>query len=158
MTKNSELYDAVAEAIDQTILHFMVQDPYYYIAPFFSAQEISKKCPFFVDNRITLPEFDISSDDLKTMSYLAPFYRNRIAYNPKNIDNYLKALGHLKHDESGMDIICYESIDCENPLTTYITYEEWLSLEGDYVITYDKTAIVQAGAIGESLAYAEQSN
>lgn len=155
MNKNSDIYDAISEAIDATVAHFVKEDPYYYIAPYLSQMEIGKDCPFFADNRITLIDTDIASEDLKTMSYLATFYRDKIAYSPKNIDYYLRALGHLSHNESGMDIVCYENVNCTDPLITEIPYSEWLLLDGEYTTTYNMTIEAQTAIVGEALAYAE---
>ncbi|MFT7880442.1 MAG: hypothetical protein ABXS91_08620 [Sulfurimonas sp.] len=157
MTKNNSIYDAVSKAIEATINHFIGNDPYFYIAPYFYTGEIDKSCPFFGDNRITFPNYDIPSDDLKTMSHLAPFYRNRIAHNPKNINYYLRALSYIGYGESGFDILCYEAIDCSAASPSHITYEEWLKLDGDYVYTYDQDVEVQTGAVSEAIAYAEST-
>lgn len=157
MTKNNSIYDAVSKSIEDTIEHFIDDDPYYYIAPYLSKKEIDKRCPFFTDNRITLPDIDLCSDDLRTMSHLATFHRNRIAYNPKSLDHYLRLLKHIDYDQNGFDILCYETLDCSTVSPPEITYEEWLLLSGDYVTTYDQTVDIQTGIVGESLAYAEST-
>ena len=126
-SKNKDVLDALSEAIQETINHFLITDPHYNIAPYFYDGEIGTDCTFFADNRITLAEFN-SSDDLKTISYLAPFYRNRIAYNPKNMDFYLRCIGHLSYSESAMDIVCYDKSTCGEEANS-ILYKDWLLLD-----------------------------
>ncbi len=67
------------------------------------------------------------SGDLKTVSYLAPFQRARVAYNPKFIDHYLRTLGHIGYDESVMDILCYQKGKCGSDKDN-LTYTEWEAL------------------------------
>ncbi len=134
--KNNDVLDALSEAIEKTILNFIDTDVYYFIAPYLSRKEISLDCPFFKDNRVsiqsevgfpdTLTDKQIS-DNLKTISWLSLFQRNRVAYNPKNIDYYLRTLGYIKYNESAMDILCFEDGECGNE-NKNITYEEWLSI------------------------------
>lgn len=152
--KNNEILDALSEAIENTIAKYIDTDVYYHIAPHLSSKEITKDCPFFEDNRITLSEeiFDIenntttypsedlypsedeypidvifrdyTSEELKTISYLGLFQRNRVAYNPKNIDFYLRTLGYLGYSESMMNILCFSGGECGSE-TENINYEEW---------------------------------
>jgi len=122
-SKNNDILDALSEVIEATINHFLDYDPHYHIAPYLSSREILRDTTFFQDNRITLSDYT-ASEDLKTMSYLAPFYRNRVAYNPKNIDFYLRSLGHLKYSEVGMKLICYEKALCGKEEGS-ISFEEW---------------------------------
>ena len=70
---------------------------------------------------------EYSSEDLKTISHLAPFQRNRVAYNPKNIDYYLRTLGNIPYNESAIDILCFEGGQCGNE-NKNIPYEEWILL------------------------------
>ena len=106
---NRDERNAVREALDLAVTHFLNEDPYYYVAPFLSEKEITKNCPFFENNGISLPPKVLTSEDLKTISYLAPFYRNRLAYDPKNIDRYLWATGHLDYSVSSFDLLCFEA-------------------------------------------------
>ena len=156
--KNDEVLDALSEAIENTINNFINTDIYYYIAPHLSKSTITKECPFFQDNRLTLStelvdplenidiypstqEYpsdtlypsntvifrDYTSEELKTIAYLGLFQRNRVAYNPKNIDFYLRTLGYLAYDKSLMNILCFEGGECGNE-TKNIDYEEWTQL------------------------------
>lgn len=125
LDKNNETLNAVSEALKKTIDHFLSADPFYYFAPYFFDGGIDKQCPFFRDNRVTLPLAQLSSSDLKTISYLAPFYRNRVAYNPKNIDYYLRATGWMKYDDTAMDIIVYRENMCGDP-SGEIMYQKYL--------------------------------
>lgn len=125
--KNNEIADALSEIIEATINHFIDTDVYYYIAPYLSQKEIDKTCPFFADNRITLPDHEISSDDLKTIAYLSVFFRNRVAYNPKFIDHYLRSMGHIPYNENAMDIVCFEKTACGSE-TKNILYSEWVKI------------------------------
>ena len=68
-----------------------------------------------------------TDDELRTISYLAPLQRSRVAYNPKNIDYYLRTLGNIKYSESAMNILCFNGGECGNE-NENITYEEWLLL------------------------------
>jgi len=125
--KNNIVLDAISEAIEETIKHFIDIDVYYHIAPYLSTEIVDASCPFFADNRITIDENSTNSDDLKTISYLAPFQRSRVAYNPKNIDYYLRTLGHIKHSETASNILCFMDGECGNE-NRNITYEEWLKI------------------------------
>ncbi|NOR58755.1 MAG: hypothetical protein GQ474_09565 [Sulfurimonas sp.] len=135
--KNSEIYDAVSEAVGKTIDHFLKDDPYYSIIPYLYDGEIDATCPFFEDNRITVSD-TLSSEDLKTMSYLAQRYRSRVAYNPKNIDYYMRALGHIDYSQSAMDMVCFPKAEC-GQLANTIKFQEWLALPAseqcDYIIS-----------------------
>jgi len=125
--KNDDIYDALTEVINSTVEHFLGGDPYYPIAPYLCSGEIDSTCPFFDDNRITLSEKGLSSDELKTISHLSTFYRNRVAYNPVNIDRYLQVLGHITYSQSSMDILCFHQSSCGD-VEGAITYEEWKNL------------------------------
>ncbi len=158
--KNNEVLDALSEAIESTISHFIDRDAYYFIAPYLSKKPIGMDCPFFGDNRISLtaetevlPEGNVypsiheypsnllypslgigeaipkqyTNDELRTISYLAPFQRSRVAYNPKNIDYYLRTLGHIEYSQSAMEILCFNGGECGNE-NENISYQEWLSL------------------------------
>lgn len=102
----NELRKILSEAVEETLS----VDPYYYIAPYLHKGVIDKNCPFFKDNNITLPSKYIDSEDLKTISYLAKFYRNRLAYDPRNIDRYMWATGHIPYTKSSYDILCFETL------------------------------------------------
>jgi len=101
----NELRKILSETVEQTLS----TDPYYYIAPYLYKGEIDKDCPFFKDNNITLPSKLLASEDLKTIAYLAKFYRNRLAYDPRNIDRYMWATGHIPYSKSSYDILCFET-------------------------------------------------
>jgi hypothetical protein len=67
------------------------------------------------------------SEDLKTMTYLSTFQRSRVAYNPKNIDFYLRTLGHITYSESAVNVVCFNEGSCGDE-NGQITFEEWKSL------------------------------
>ncbi|MGW8169629.1 MAG: hypothetical protein ACWGHH_06460 [Sulfurovaceae bacterium] len=154
MDKNNEILEAVSEHLKATLDYFKNIDVYYYIAPYLFRGDIDAACPYFQDNRITLNQsIQYTSDELKSISYLAKMYRNKIAYSPKNIDYYLQAIGYVKFNESAIDILCFETLDCATH-TGEITYQEWLLLDDDYRTHYEASNIKNTATIGEAIAYA----
>ena len=113
MGVNYQARDEALRIINEATEEVLTVDPYYYIAPYLHDGEITKDCPFFKDNDISLPAKNLDSEDLKTISYLAKFYRNRLAYDPANINRYMWATGHVPYDKKTYDILCFQT----NPYT-----------------------------------------
>lgn len=155
--KNDDVRTALSSILQETLEHFAKIDMFYYIAPYLHDGDINKEHPYFKNQRITLADINYTSDELKTIAYLAPQYRSRIAYNPANINKYLHCIGHLPQIQRGMDILCYEAIQCNDSFVNYITFEEWLLLPNDYIIDYSTDMGTQTAMLTESIKYINEA-
>ena len=124
------LSDHINDAINQTIDDKLEQDIFYEIAPFLSAKkEIGKDSGFFEQNRITINDA-LTPRERKTASYLAPFFKTKVAHNPKEIYRYLRFLGHdIKY--SDIEVMAIDKNKTYN-VATYsddcITFTEYTTL------------------------------
>lgn len=126
---NYDVRNELRKILSETTEETLAVDPYYYIAPYLHKGHIDKNCPFFKDNDITLPSKHMDSEDLKTISYLSKFYRSRLAYDPKNIDRYMWATGHIPYTKSSYDILCFETLPyLIMPLNMELTIRENINL------------------------------
>ena len=117
------------------------QDPYQDVIPSLSREDVKGITTYFRDNRITLKEdLELSEGELKTISYLAEFYRKRVAYNPMAINMYLATLGYCGWNDKPVKVVCYKKgmYDTEEGR---ISFDEWKELSDDekkeYVTTND---------------------
>ena len=127
--------DNINTIINNTINNFIDIDYLYKVFPILSKKELTKDSIFFKDNKISLnTNLDLSQKELKTISYLSLFYKQKIKYNPKEIIRYLKFLGYdaniddvniMVFDKSNYSIEDDYDNDFENK---YITMEEYLNL------------------------------
>ena len=81
------------------------------------------------------------------------FYKNRIPFNPKNIDYYLQCLGYLEDDKTSFDIICARK-DYYTNISKDILYRDWQKLSQEeqdkYIITNSIYIYPEYRAIVES--------
>ena len=126
--KNENL-DKVNNYINKTIDKGIKYDYLLNVFPILSKLEIDYDSKFFELNKITPNGLNFSSDEFKTMSYLAPFYKEKVKYNVKEIVRYLKFIGYDVDDED-VTLMC---LDKEKPYSDndddYITFEEYLKLD-----------------------------
>jgi len=154
--KRNELYSRISKINEEVIIEFLQTqelNPFYHIAPYLcGTSEVEKGCDsyltvcdledssFWRNEDITLPtksasldkcemskKGKLSNEKMKTISYLATFYKNRIPFNPENIDYYLQCLGYLKIGESAFDIICIKNGNFSN-ISKDILYRDWQKL------------------------------
>ena len=145
LDKQHSLYNAIDTIIDEIIHEFLdIADlnPYFNIAPYFyenitfnptcedyqngSTMLDIKDSPYFPNQNITIDGIE-DNEDLRTIAHLAKFHKDRIAYNPKNIDRYLWSIGQLPYSETAYDIVCYNVCDCDN-VAKDIPYSLWKTL------------------------------
>jgi len=129
--KKSKNYvvDKVNEFINNAIDEYITDDIYFSLVPILSkSNEIDENNEFFKTYNIT-PISGLNSEEYKTISYLALFYKEKIKYNVKDIEKYLKICGY-QVDDDFMTILCLnkdKEYDCDE--TNYIPFENYLLLE-----------------------------
>ncbi len=101
--------NTVIDAYDKAIDEYLDYDVYKTIFPILSTAEIDGDNPFFLSNNITLSRKDLSSDEFKTISYLAIWEKEKIKYNPKRIIQYMRMLGYTIEDEDVFTIVLEDS-------------------------------------------------
>lgn len=112
--------DNIINAYDKTIDTYLDYDVYYTLFPILSTKEVQYDNPFFLSNNITLSREDLSSDEYKTISYLAIWEKEKIKYNPKRIINYARMLGYTIDSKDVFTIVLddkYSSLtekQCDN--------------------------------------------
>ena len=121
--KNNIYIDEIVRISELVIDKFKNEDIEFDIMPYLFKGSLSTKSAFFDDNNITLSNYT-SSEDLKTISHLAMFYKERVAYDPFNIVRYLRCIGHIGYDENPIEIGIYEKNHCGDiaytiPLDSY---------------------------------------
>ena len=121
--KNNIYIDEIVRISELVIDKFKNEDIEFDIMPYLFKGSLSTKSAFFDDNNITLSNYT-SSEDLKTISHLAMFYKERVAHDPFNIVRYLRCIGHIGYDENPMEIGIYEKNHCGDigyaiPLDSY---------------------------------------
>jgi hypothetical protein len=101
--------------IDKTISNFFPKTPHYHIFPYLWDDELQTDSDFFYDNQtplITTPGHVYESDDLKTISHLSLFHKNRIAYDPKSVNTMLRSTGLIQWHESVFSMGIYRKGHC----------------------------------------------
>ena len=145
MITQHELYMRIDKIIDELIKQFLdvkELNPFWNVAPyFFETITFSPSCddyqngssmlnikdsPYFPDNNITIDEVE-DNEDLRTIAHLGKFFKNRVAYDPKNMDRYLWSLGILPYSETAFDVVCYSVCDCSD-VSKDIPYSLWRTL------------------------------
>jgi hypothetical protein len=110
---NSDLLIAINDVIDKTIDKFFPTHPIYHIMPYFWKGELKIDSDFFHDNQTPLSEtLTYSSSDLKTISHLSLYHKNRIAYDPKSVDRMLQSTGLIKWNETVFSMGIYRVGHC----------------------------------------------
>ena len=87
MKLHNELLKIIYDIVD---IDYLETNPYYNFCPSLYDGEIDSSCPFFARNNIDLDIDNLSSEDLKTISYLAVFNKERFEYSEQFKDNYNK--------------------------------------------------------------------
>jgi hypothetical protein len=125
-SKNQKL-DETNSLINETIDKYIDDDAYYDTFPILSKQEIKSDNPYFKKHDITVAK-GLTSEEYKTISYLAPFYKEKVKYSVNNIERYLKFLGH-KVDKQVCTIMClHKDAPYYGDMDDCITFEEYLKL------------------------------
>lgn len=88
MKLHKEILKIIYDIVD---IDYLETNPYYNFCPSLYDGEIDDSCPFF-ENNIDLNIKGLSSEDLKTISYLAIFNKERFAYSNQFIENYEKLI------------------------------------------------------------------
>ena len=133
--------DETNKLINETIDYYLKDDVFYEIYPILAKGEIDYKNNYFTHERIT-PSTLLTSKEYKTLSYLAPFYKEKIKYNPlMDIQRYLKFLGY-DFLEDDFNLLCLEmGKPYDDNLDNYIYFKDYLqgkedgTLTKEYVIT-----------------------
>ena len=127
-TKSKNKYlDETNKVINQTIDNFINDDSYFDTYPILSKSEIKRDNPYFLKHDIT-PVDGLTSEEYKTISYLAPFYKEKVKYSVNNIQRYLEFLG-WKPDRQVYTIMClHKDAPYYGNLDDCITFEEYLNL------------------------------
>jgi len=119
-----KIRDGLDIAIGETIDYFLTFNAFDSFAPYLSNKKMTHEHPFFNQIRV-YPKGSFTSEEYKTMSHLSKFYRSRIAYNPKNIDNFFWSIGEAQRGERTFDMMACNPLDT----TDQITIEEYLLLD-----------------------------
>jgi len=110
---NNEIYKGINEIINSVIDNFFPKHPVYHIFPYFYNGSISTDSDFFHDNETPLSTtITYSSDELKTISHLSLFHKNRIAYDPKSVDKMLQSTGLIPWTDTVFDMGIYRRGHC----------------------------------------------
>ena len=129
----SKISDGVVDAIDQSIDFLIPENQYDYLMPIFSKNDIDIYSDFFKTNFIT-PNANagLSSDELKTISYMAKFWKEKSRYNIYNINRYLSFIGYNDNDNgSFIDVICTKISSGYGINSGIISFEEFLGLDDE---------------------------
>jgi hypothetical protein len=145
-TKNKNpIVDKVNNYINETIDKGIQYDYFLDVFPVLSKLELTYNSRFFKLNKITPNGIGLSDKELKTISYLAPFYKEKIKYNIKEIVRYLKFLGYDVTNED-VTLMCLDKTKTyDNNRSNYITFEEYLKLDKENIYGLEIIAKFQAG-------------
>jgi len=131
--------------IDSTINHFFPEHPVYHIFPYFYIGTITKDSDFFHDNETPLSDtLTYNSDDLKTISHLSLYHKNRIAYDPKSVDIMLRCTGKIAWHDSVFSMGIYRKGHCGDSRYS-ITSSAYFALPetSSKIISFDNEMIVR---------------
>jgi hypothetical protein len=145
-TKNKNpIVDKVNNYINKTIDKGIQYDYFLDVFPILSKLELTYNSRFFKLNKITPNGIRLSDKELKTISYLAPFYKEKIKYNIKEIIRYLKFLGYDVTNED-VTLMCLDKTKTyDSNRSNYITFEEYLKLDKENIYGLEIIAKFQAG-------------
>lgn len=149
LSKGDDILDAISEALEQTMNHFLDVDYYRQFAPWLFTGTITNTDRYFSDFRITAPS-NYSSDELKTLAWLAMFHKKRIAYNPKHFDYYLHALNRLSYSSSAITHRAWHKQSCPSQANS-ITFEEYLLLDPQLQCNYVHTGHISVNSNYEDI-------
>jgi hypothetical protein len=145
-TKNKNpIVDKVNNYINKTIDKGIQYDYFLDVFPILSKLELTYNSRFFKLNKITPNGIGLSDKELKTISYLAPFYKEKVKYNIKEIVRYLKFLGYDVTNED-VTLMCLDKTKpYDDNRDNYITFEEYLKLDSENIYGVEIIAKFQAG-------------
>lgn len=137
--KNPTL-DKVSDKIDETIDYHIGDDVFLKILPILSSKDLLITSDFFDINKITPNSAkSFSSDELKTISYMAKFYKEKVKYSVGEIERYLTFLGY-DLEERATDIVCVRKDgEYKADLDTNIEYQTYLNLATQDYLQYKHT-------------------
>lgn len=136
--------DAINRVINDTIEHFIDDDYLYRTMPILSKKSITKYSDFWNDFKISLNRnIDFTEDELRTISYLAPFYKNKAKYNIKEVVRYLQFIGYEANEDT-LSVECFDRANYDKDTqydddfdNKYITMEEYLLLSYFDVLVFN---------------------
>lgn len=134
--KKNDILDKVNDYINKTIDFGIDDNVFTTLAPFLSDEDIDETSDFFKQYKIT-PNGGLNSDEYKTIAYLSLFYKEKIKYNIKEIERYVKFLGY-NFDENFISILCLDKekeYNCDKD--NYITFDEYLKLTDKQLMGID---------------------
>jgi len=114
--EKNETVDFFHDCIDQTIEYFLNDDVYIDIYPALSGSLTQKDSPYFTATNITVAQ-DLTPEEYKTISYMAKFYKEKVKYNPKEIERYMARIGHKLPEHSVTTMV----VDRGHAIETYST-------------------------------------
>ncbi len=132
-SKSDKLNNAI-DAINGALKEYTTKDYYLDVMPILSKEELKPDSNYFTMGRIT-PNPVLTCDELKTASYLAPFYKNKMKYSPIEMYRYFFFMGYTpRRDRFTMFCLPVDSIsstgeyDPETEINNGqgITFEEYL--------------------------------
>ena len=130
--------DETNKLINETIDNFIDYDYLYYVFPILSKVELSSNADYFTANKISINmSLELNSDELKTISYLASFFKEKIRYNPKEIIRYLKILGYSPNEDDIVIGCLQKDSEYNDNIENYIEFEDYLLLP-DYETALNK--------------------
>lgn len=131
--------NSVIDKYDNTIDLYLDYDVYNFLYPILSPNAIDFDNDFFSSNSISVRE-GFTSDEYKTISYLAQWEKEKIKYNPKRIVNYFNLLGYPVRSEDVFTLVIpqeasnFEKADCDilarkaevgSPLDEVLAFEDY---------------------------------
>lgn len=140
--------DIVQGHINATIQHFVKEDVFEAYLPMLSPEAMSHDSDFFKSNHITVA-LGLNSEEYKTASYLALFYKEKANYSVDNINKYLKFIGY-DVSESPFDLLV---MDKTKTYTTeeanYITFDEYMALSPIAYMPVEHTMTSKVSTYGQ---------
>jgi len=127
-SKNT-IIDETNKLINETIDYGIKYDYLDYVFPILSDESFTIEDDFFRVNKIS-PNAGafLSERELKTISYLALFYKEKVKYNNASIKKYLKILGYENTDASVTPLVLKKDGDYTNK-DDFISFEDYLKCE-----------------------------
>jgi len=125
-TKN-DVVDATNENINTTIDKFIDDETYRDLLPALTYSETKRDSVFFQRYDIT-PANGLTSDEYKTISYLAQFYKEKIKYSVNNIQRYLEFLGWQPSRQICTIMCLEEGKPYYGDIEDCISFEDYLKL------------------------------
>jgi len=140
--------DFILDTGAKVIKEFVDVDIFRKIMPILSKGDITIDEDFLKINKISPNRNkNFSSEELKTISYLAPFWKEKIQYNVNDINRYLWFLGY-DFDNNPVDLVALNKYDIKS---NSISYTEYLKLNS--VPIYLSTHSITHGVAGNNVSH-----